>query len=153
MYRFASVPQPPTPQFDKFFSLEEAAGTLKEAELAIKEAQRELAGLYEDMVLYKRMGTLRQVQGNKKEDLEAIDELLEAKVKAFEDAHEKWLHHFKEQGIWLRDIEKGLINFPYKAADGEVFLLVWHPGEEGIFYFHEVNKGFNARKPITLLPD
>lgn len=140
------------PEFERFFAVEEAYGELPWIKTHLQRAKTQLRKLYDDLVLYKRLYMLEQEEGNPQQ-AEAKGNLLEEKVARFEATLEEWTHRFAERGILLRDVERGLVDFPYKSRRGEVFLLCWHQGEDGIFHFHEAESGFSSRKPITLLPE
>lgn len=53
----------------------------------------------------------------------------------------------EESGIVVRDLRKGLIDFPALLEGREVFLC-WLKGEERIGFFHEADAGFASRKPL-----
>lgn len=53
-------------------------------------------------------------------------------------------------GITLRDIERGLIDFPAEA-DGRRVWLCWQLGEDAIAFWHELEAGFGARRPLIEL--
>jgi hypothetical protein len=55
-----------------------------------------------------------------------------------------------EIGISLRDIERGLIDFPALVTGRQVWLC-WQIGEADIRYWHELDAGFGGRRPITQL--
>lgn len=50
-------------------------------------------------------------------------------------------------GCQLKDLEKGLIDFPTFYEGNEV-LLCWRLGEESIEYWHSMEEGFAGRKEI-----
>jgi hypothetical protein len=52
-----------------------------------------------------------------------------------------------EQGIILRDPESGLIDFPSRREDRQVFLC-WQLGEESVAFWHGPEGGFSGRRPI-----
>ncbi len=52
-----------------------------------------------------------------------------------------------ERGILLRDPDTGLVDFPGEI-DGRRVFLCWRLGEEAVSWFHEVDAGFVARKPL-----
>jgi hypothetical protein len=54
-------------------------------------------------------------------------------------------------GCVLRDLEIGLIDFPFRARTGSVFLC-WKVGESTIQFWHGTDEGFARRKPIAHLP-
>jgi hypothetical protein len=50
-------------------------------------------------------------------------------------------------GCLLRDIDLGIVDFP-SIHDGKEVYLCWKLGEESVGFWHEVDAGFAARKPI-----
>jgi hypothetical protein len=50
-------------------------------------------------------------------------------------------------GVQVKDIEKGLLDFPC-VVDGQTVLLCWKQGEKEIAYWHSFEDGFAGRKPI-----
>jgi hypothetical protein len=56
-----------------------------------------------------------------------------------------------EWGVTLRDINTGLIDFPALVM-GRPIWLCWRLGEgNAINWWHEANKGFDSRQPLTEL--
>ena len=51
-------------------------------------------------------------------------------------------------GIQLKDRRIGLIDFP-SEMDGRLVLLCWSLGEDSIQYWHEMESGFDGRRPLT----
>ena len=45
----------------------------------------------------------------------------------------------------------GLLDFPHEK-DGRVVFLCWHPPEERIGYWHEIQAGYGGRKPLRETP-
>ena len=58
----------------------------------------------------------------------------------------------REEGIVLRDVESGLLDFPAWHADREVFLC-WRSGEPSVEHWHELQAGYAGRKPLDDLDD
>jgi hypothetical protein len=54
-------------------------------------------------------------------------------------------------GCILKDIEQGLIDFPYDSGD-EVVFLCWQFGEPRIIAWHSVDSGFSDRQPLPGAP-
>jgi hypothetical protein len=54
----------------------------------------------------------------------------------------------RERGIVLRDLERGLVDFPSLRAGREVFLC-WQEGEDEIEFWHELEAGFAGRRPVA----
>jgi hypothetical protein len=55
-------------------------------------------------------------------------------------------------GCILKDIDLGLIDFPYDAGDDIVFLC-WQFGESRVIAWHSVDTGFSERQPLPGAPD
>ena len=53
-------------------------------------------------------------------------------------------------GITLREIERGLIDFPALAAGRQVWLC-WQLGEGSVEFWHELETGFESRRPLIEL--
>ena len=51
------------------------------------------------------------------------------------------------EGIIVRDVSRGLVDFP-SYRDGREIYLCWVSGEERIGYWHETNRGFDHRQPL-----
>ncbi len=52
-------------------------------------------------------------------------------------------------GVVVKSIEQGLLDFPSKRFDEEVWLC-WKHGEIEIKFWHEKDSGFMGRKPIEV---
>lgn len=57
------------------------------------------------------------------------------------------LHQVKNMGVYIKDIDKGLCDFPY-MRNGRVVYLCWHLGEDSINYWHDIEAGFAGREPL-----
>jgi hypothetical protein len=53
----------------------------------------------------------------------------------------------RDMGVVIKDLDKGLIDFPYMKDDRVVYLC-WQLGEESINYWHDVESGFAGREPL-----
>jgi hypothetical protein len=50
-------------------------------------------------------------------------------------------------GVILKDVDRGLIDFPHRREGREVYLC-WEYGEEHIDYWHETDSGYGGRQPL-----
>ena len=57
------------------------------------------------------------------------------------------VHRIRELGVLLKDLDTGLLDFPHER-DGHVVFLCWHPPEERVEYWHEIEAGYQGRKPL-----
>lgn len=53
----------------------------------------------------------------------------------------------RELEVVLRDLEKGLVDFP-SMRDGREVYLCWQEGEDEIAFWHEPDAGFSGRRPL-----
>ena len=54
---------------------------------------------------------------------------------------------FDERDIVLRDLDRGLVDFPALRGEQEVYLC-WVDGEPDIGYWHELDAGYAGRQPL-----
>src|SRR6187551_3342631 len=53
-------------------------------------------------------------------------------------------------GITLRDIEKGLVDFPALVSGRQIWLC-WRLGETSVDWWHDLEAGFSGRRPLSEL--
>jgi hypothetical protein len=51
------------------------------------------------------------------------------------------------EGLILRDVESGLVDFPAER-EGRVVYLCWRLGEDRVAFWHDVETGFPGRRPL-----
>ena len=56
-----------------------------------------------------------------------------------------------DEGIQVKDLDTGLIDFPHRRANGEIVLLCYKYGEQEITTWHTLDGGFAARQPLASL--
>ncbi len=57
------------------------------------------------------------------------------------------IERIRELGVLLKDLDMGLLDFPHER-DGRVVFLCWHPPEERVGYWHEIEAGYAGRQPL-----
>jgi hypothetical protein len=57
------------------------------------------------------------------------------------------LQQVKDMGVHIKDVDKGLCDFPY-MRNGRVVYLCWHLGEDTITHWHDIESGFSGREPL-----
>ena len=57
------------------------------------------------------------------------------------------LQTIRDMGVILKDVDRGLCDFPY-MRNGRVVYLCWHLGEETIGFWHDIEAGFAGREPL-----
>lgn len=64
-----------------------------------------------------------------------------------EEAVRAALERIQETGCIVKDLDVGLLDFPARINDEEVYLC-WRLGEGRIRFYHRQDEGFSGRKPI-----
>jgi hypothetical protein len=57
------------------------------------------------------------------------------------------VERIRELGVVLKDLDMGLLDFPHER-DGRIVFLCWHPPEERVAYWHDLDAGYAGRQPI-----
>lgn len=57
------------------------------------------------------------------------------------------LETIEQSGIVLRDIDRGLVDFPAVLDETEV-LLCWELGEDEVAFWHDLDAGYGGREPL-----
>jgi hypothetical protein len=72
-----------------------------------------------------------------------LDEQFQHESQAVKQAAEQ----LERLGVQVKDLDRGLIDFP-ALHDGEEVLLCWQVGEDEVAHWHGVDEGFAGRKPL-----
>jgi hypothetical protein len=126
------------PYFEKHFTLEEARAWLPELRRRfgrIRSLYVELEGLRED---YER--ALRLIRSNGHSPAASPFEERVSQLQAL-------LQEIVQAGIEIKDVQRGLVDFPH-MRDGEEVFLCWEMGEEDILYWHRLQDGYAGREPL-----
>ena len=59
------------------------------------------------------------------------------------------IEDLENTGVVIKGIDEGLLDFPSKRFDDEIWLC-WKHGETEIKFWHEKDIGFSGRKPISI---
>jgi hypothetical protein len=74
--------------------------------------------------------------------------LIEARIRALVDQMQASVDRVAARGVELRDIDRGLVDFP-ATAFGRPFHLCWEEADgEAVGFAHGLGEGFGARLPI-----
>jgi len=57
------------------------------------------------------------------------------------------IERIRELGVVLKDLDMGLLDFPHERG-GRVVFLCWHPPEESVQYWHDLDAGYAGRRPL-----
>jgi hypothetical protein len=130
----------------RFFTLRQAEQLLPEVERAIREAiaskqrhETSAATLEEETKRLMLLGGVRvdharflAERANRDGAARRFNELIE---------------EIQSQGVQIKDLEIGLIDFPTLFRGQEVYLC-WKLGEDKIRFWHGIHEGFRGRKAI-----
>lgn len=62
------------------------------------------------------------------------------------------IDELEREQILLRDLDRGLVDFPAMSPSGRRYWLCWVVGERAVEWWHWPEDGFAGRTPITDLP-
>lgn len=57
------------------------------------------------------------------------------------------LGEFERREIQIKDLDRGLVDFPSLRDDREVFLC-WEKSEDDLEYWHDLEAGYGGREPL-----
>ncbi len=132
----------------KLYTVEEANKLLVKAEPLVAQ----LIGLYQSIVKTNQeidavIAKLSAGNGYPIRELnDSLEELTKHQLQLVE-AYQSAIEQLEELGAFLKDAEKGLIDF-YTLHDDQVAFLCWCLGEESIRFWHTLEEGFASRKPL-----
>jgi hypothetical protein len=124
---------------------DEKTFTLEEAERLLPDLQRRIAALRELKESMERAApSLARLAARAKEDSGSA-----AGTRYVQDLVEfqAGLRHFAELGCVLRDLDRGLLDFP-AMLDGRRVFLCWAWGEPSIEWWHAPDAGFAGRQRL-----
>lgn len=122
---------------DRHYSVEEANGLLSRLQpmlLALREARDQLT----DAELHEALSGAAPGNGGGEPGRQVGEAFLAVRA---------LLAELAELGIVLRDIDRGLIDFPAIVEGREVYLC-WELGEERVAYWHDLDTGYPGRRPL-----
>ena len=123
---------------ERHFSLEEANALLPRIEpmlLALREARDRLA----DSELHEALSDAASGNGGGTPGKHVGEAFLEVR---------SLLAELQEMGLVLRDLDRGLVDFP-AVLDGREAYLCWELGEDAISYWHDLESGYGGRRPLA----
>ncbi|MFW6074656.1 MAG: DUF2203 domain-containing protein [Chloroflexota bacterium] len=126
----------------RIFTLEEAQSMLPELRsnlLMIQEEKKKLDQLRREL---RRLTPAMRGNGHA-EEASDLDQQIRSKVDVLRDRIEA----ITDQGVLLKDIDNGIVDFPARR-EGRVVLLCWMISEPEIAHWHELDAGFQGRQPL-----
>ncbi len=81
----------------------------------------------------------------------ALRERLVGEWTKVHDDLEAEVERLAKEGIEVKDLDAGLLDF-YALVGGEVVFLCWRVGEEEVAFYHSLTGGFRNRRPLPHRP-
>jgi len=131
---------------NKTFTLGEAQTLLPVLEALLRKAQKSGTRAAELEVEFERLRQQIFLAGGTHIDVASIARRRAERDKALQETQDT-LTEIDEIGVQVKDLEKGLLDFPC-TMDGKTILLCWKLGEKEIGYWHSIEEGFAGRRPI-----
>lgn len=72
---------------------------------------------------------------------------IEKELSGLNESIQKRLDDVQLKGIIVRDLDRGLVDFP-SLREGREVHLCWVFGEDAVGFWHETDTGFGGRKPL-----
>lgn len=126
---------------EHYFTPQEASKLIPDIRPKVKELmdrKKMVATLHSEMERYALMGVDTQEATQKGATLDALVDGMTKKIAELEDF-----------GIFVKDLDNGLVDFPADRY-GEKVLLCWRYGEPEVAYWHKPTEGFGGRKPLRI---
>ena len=125
-------------QFEKHFTVDEANALLPELREILEEirARRDRLAVHWEQAVPVIQASAQNGGGKEGHPLLSTLQRLNDRLRAI-----------AELGVQLKDVDRGLVDFPAWREDREVFLC-WHLGEAGVTTWHEIEAGYAGRQPL-----
>ncbi len=130
----------------KLFSLTEAERTRAELEpvlLEAMDARRRAKAINDKMT---ELATRIQLSGGMRFDYQAAGQQ-RLEQNNLESSIAQALEKIHSTGCVVKDLDTGLLDFPARLNDEDVYFC-WRVGEDRIRFYHRQDEGFAGRRPI-----
>ena len=122
---------------ERHFTTEEANGLLPQVEPALR-SLREARDRLTDTELHEALATAAPTNGGGDAGRKVGEAFLEVRAR---------LAELSELGLVVRDIDRGLVDFP-TIVDGREAYLCWQLDEDEVAFWHDLESGFGGRQPL-----
>jgi hypothetical protein len=125
-------------QFERLFTREEANRLLKQLRPLVDElmeARDQVSELRPDLA-----GALQSAMGNG--GSQATGRLMNLLQRI-----RKLVDRIQSEGVLVKDIDQGLLDFPARH-EGRIVFLCWKHGEDEVGFWHDLEAGFAGRRPL-----
>jgi hypothetical protein len=130
----------------KTFTLDEAQSLLPVLEALLKRALESKQAAESVETGLADLSRRIYLSGGMKVDISGV-----ARQRADMDSHlarvRESIAEIDSIGVQVKDLDKGLLDFPFKLED-QVVLLCWKLGETSIEHWHTMDAGYRGRQPV-----
>jgi hypothetical protein len=144
-------------QMSRFYDIDAANATLTELDGIVTVLQEQRAELVRlrDEVLAAGSGegapaTVTAPTGGGEASISNDLRLIRLRMQGLIDQMAAGVARIDALGLTLRDIERGLVDFPALVSGRQVWLC-WQAGETRIDWWHDLETGFDGRRPLAEL--
>ncbi|MDE3068676.1 MAG: DUF2203 domain-containing protein [Verrucomicrobiota bacterium] len=127
----------PEHRFDKHYTREEARALLPD----LRRWLERLNHLRPELERFDK-----RIAGLAAEGRDVGGETVNRSLRALAEVHEI-LSEFQQRRIFIKDVERGLVDFPAILGGREVFLC-WEQDEEDVEFWHDLDAGFAGRERL-----
>jgi hypothetical protein len=131
----------------RLFTPEEANKTLPYVERVIKDivdTHQRISDLYSTWRAMSDEDVLASTDESERKEAEKI----EGQIRVLLGAREEFVEELETIGCEFKDFQLGLVDFPARLGDRDVYLC-WRMGEPEIQFWHELHDGVSGRQPIS----
>ncbi len=128
------------------FTLSEAQSLLPVLETLLRRAQDQGRRCAEIEMELEQLRQQIAMQGGMHVDVARAARRRAERDKALQETKDA-VAEIEAIGVQVKDLEKGLLDFPC-LMDGKTVLLCWKQGESEIGFWHSAEDGFAGRKPL-----
>jgi hypothetical protein len=129
--------EPPSLIHSRHFTLEEANAALETVKPLLQKL-RDARDLLTDSDAHSLLSDAAPTNGGGEAGRQVGEAFLEVR---------RLMSVLEEAGIVIRDIDRGLIDFPAIREDREIYLC-WELGEDEITHWHELDAGYRGRQSL-----
>jgi hypothetical protein len=122
---------------ERHFTAEEANGLLPQIEPVLRNL-RDARDRLTDAELHGALSAAAPTNGGGDPGRRVGEAFLEVRAR---------LAELSELGLVVRDIDRGLVDFP-AIVDGREVYLCWQLDEDEVAFWHDLESGFGGRQPL-----
>ena len=136
----------------RFYDIDAANATLPELDgivAVLREQRSELVRLRDEVLAAGGEGSSVGSSGGSGEAVTSSNlRTIRLRMQGLIDQMAAGVARIDALGLTLRDIERGLVDFPALVSGRQVWLC-WQPGETTIDWWHDLEAGFDGRRPLA----